>query len=293
MTKTYTRDEVEYIEDATNKGERICHLYPNDCYFAHLSIYHFAEPLCQNKRVLDAGCGTGYGSNYLAEHGAISVLGLDYSDDAVRFCRKHFSRANVEFRQMDITNIRGLQDKAFDAIFTSNALEHVPVVQGFFRDARRLLKDDGVLIVAVPPITDEKTRADDLNNRFHLNSWSPKQWKHVIGKYFGSVDVYRHICSRTDIPIDFLNHPDKCVITEKDFTFPPCTTEEMGTLGTLTAVFVARKPKAADEIPPAGSPVEFVDESFTRDLPKTPVVERLRTWLSRRIIRPVKRLVRR
>ena len=40
-------------------GERVTHLYPNDLYYAHLSIYWFASKFVKDKIVLDAGCGDG------------------------------------------------------------------------------------------------------------------------------------------------------------------------------------------------------------------------------------------
>jgi hypothetical protein len=56
-------------ECLTNAGERMIvgNLWG---YWAHLSIYRFAVPFAQGKRVLDAGSGSGYGSSYLARHGA-------------------------------------------------------------------------------------------------------------------------------------------------------------------------------------------------------------------------------
>ena len=44
--------QIALISDG---GERVLHLYPNDCYFAHLSIYRFALDLCRGRTVLDAG----------------------------------------------------------------------------------------------------------------------------------------------------------------------------------------------------------------------------------------------
>ena len=38
-------------------------------YSNHMRRYAFAQPYCLDRRVLDAGCGTGYGTSYLAIHG--------------------------------------------------------------------------------------------------------------------------------------------------------------------------------------------------------------------------------
>ena len=47
---------------ALTDGERVSPLVNDSCYQAHLSIYEFARPWCQQRVVLDAGSGTGYGA---------------------------------------------------------------------------------------------------------------------------------------------------------------------------------------------------------------------------------------
>src|SRR6266566_3430102 len=49
----------------------------NDLFVAHESIYRFFANDVRNRDVLDAGCGTGYGSHILARSGAKSVVGVD------------------------------------------------------------------------------------------------------------------------------------------------------------------------------------------------------------------------
>jgi len=75
-----------------NRGERVTYLYPNDSYYAHLSIYSFAVQFCQNSVVLDAGSGSGYGSNYLASKGCRFVYGIDNNKRAVAFSQRYLSR---------------------------------------------------------------------------------------------------------------------------------------------------------------------------------------------------------
>jgi predicted nicotinamide N-methyase len=78
------KDEAQAL---MNRGERVSHLWPDDCYYAHLSLYHFALPFVQGKTVLDAGSGGGYGAAYLAEHGASSVIAVDVDPDDDSYIR--------------------------------------------------------------------------------------------------------------------------------------------------------------------------------------------------------------
>jgi len=48
----------------------------------HLARYAFAARLARGKRVLDAGCGAGYGSAELVKS-ALSVVGVDAAADPV------------------------------------------------------------------------------------------------------------------------------------------------------------------------------------------------------------------
>ena len=284
MSAAYTEEQVREIEKASNKGERVVYLYQNDCYYAHLALYRFAVPMAGTGRVLDAGCGTGYGSDYLVEHGAKSVVAVDYSEDAIAFCQQHFNRPNLEFRRMDVSRITSLPEHAFDLIFSSNTLEHVPRVTGFCHAACRLMKPDGTLVVAVPPIVDEKTRTNDLSNRYHLHIWSPVQWAHMLGTYFEEVEGFRHRFGRDDVKLDFLNKPEDCRISEEDFKFSHGTPEEMKSSGTLTALFTARRPRPAADLPAPDAPVEFIDESFSRRPP---------SWLRGKASDLLRRLVKR
>lgn len=131
------------IDEISFGGERVTHLVPNDVYFAHLSIYHFALQFCRGKTILDAGSGAGYG--------------------AVKFSCYHFPRPNLTYKTMSIEQISGFPRHSFDVIFTSNALEHVPNVYSFFRSSWELLKPDGKLIIAVPPVVDDASRKSNLS----------------------------------------------------------------------------------------------------------------------------------
>src|SRR5262249_57123529 len=64
----------------------------------HIARYAFAARLARGKRVLDAGCGAGYGSAELARW-AQSVTGVDVSCEAIDFARENYPLPNVRFEQ--------------------------------------------------------------------------------------------------------------------------------------------------------------------------------------------------
>ena len=53
----------------------------------HLARYSWAAGLARGKRVLDAGCGTAYGSRMLAEGGAQEVVGIDIAAEVLEAVR--------------------------------------------------------------------------------------------------------------------------------------------------------------------------------------------------------------
>src|SRR5580704_6325678 len=64
----------------------------------HMARYTFATRLARGKRVLDAGCGAGYGSAELARS-ADSVVGVDRAPDAIEFARAHYAEHNLTFEE--------------------------------------------------------------------------------------------------------------------------------------------------------------------------------------------------
>jgi len=265
-----------------NNGERVSHIYPNDCFFAHLSIYYFAAQYCENSLVLDAGSGAGYGSAYLADHGAKFVWGVDIGDKAVEFSKQKFQRANLLYQVMDLQDLSGFHDQQFDLIYSSNTLEHVPNVVNFFRSAWRLLKENGKMVITVPPITRDVDWEENNRNIYHLNIWTPRQWYNVLDLYFSEIQPYWLGFNKPGVPLDFNNTPEQTVINEKDFIFIPIPLEDYYTKPSLGVTFVVSKPRLKNAIPAADFQLFFVEGSYTRPpvsdtVPQTPGLSPVRS----------------
>lgn len=258
------KENPTVLNEITNEGERVTHLYPNTCYKAHLSIYQFALSFCGGKSVLDAGSGCGYGANYLAEKGTDSVIGIDFSQTAVAFSKQYFRRENLCYQEMDLQNIEGFPPETFDFIFTSNVLEHISDVPAFLHTAHKLLKPSGVMLVAVPPITNAESRQANIDNPYHLNIWSPRQWHYVLSQYFEEIECFRHHIELPNYELDFSDTPETSIPGIEDFQFLPISIELLNQIGALTAIFVVKQKKEEKNLPLVNSFPLMIDDSFTR-----------------------------
>lgn len=180
-------------QDVTDQGERVLADDDNFCFHAHLSIYNFAKFYTRGKKVLDAGCGTGYGSNHLlTEGGAKSVLGIDLSEKAIAFCQKRYGKPGLTYQAMDLQDIKISGQARFDVIFSSNVLEHVADVDSFLLAATRLMKPDGVFILGVPAIVSAEALEGNLENPYHINNITPPAWLTKMRRFFSHAQGYRH-----------------------------------------------------------------------------------------------------
>ncbi len=175
-------------EQLTNAGERM--IVGNMWgYWAHLSIYRFALEFSKNKRVLDAGSGSGYGSDFLSNY-ATYVLGLDAGETAVKFSREQYKKDNLVYKVTDLGKPLDLQDCLFGLVFSSNVFEHVQNIDLLASECARVMTPDGVTVVAVPPICSEAAMAADMQNQFHVHHIPPTAWEAKLLRFFHRVTCH-------------------------------------------------------------------------------------------------------
>lgn len=134
--------------------------------------YAFAGAFVAGKRVLDIACGNGLGTVLLAESAA-SVVGADTSREAVETARSRFSRPNVTYHQLS-GSILPLADEEFDVVVCLETLEHLaePEQPRFLAELRRVLKDDGLIVLSTPDRDTERRYqlATGTSNPWHLHT---------------------------------------------------------------------------------------------------------------------------
>ena len=99
------------------------------------------------QRVLDIGCGHGEFLQLLTEEGHEAV-GIDIDPAMVATCRDHGLTAH----EGDAIVWLQQQKEPFDAIFSSNVIEHLdaPTVQALIRSAHAALRPGGLLLIGTP-----------------------------------------------------------------------------------------------------------------------------------------------
>jgi len=88
----------------------------------HLARYRWAGALVEGKRVLDAGCGTGYGSELLARQGAAEVVGVDADADVIEAASR--SASGVTFVAADLRELPADLGE-FDVVVCFEVIEHI------------------------------------------------------------------------------------------------------------------------------------------------------------------------
>src|ERR1035438_10067223 len=89
----------------------------------HVARYTFASRLARGKRVLDGGCGAGYGSAEL-DRTALTVVGADLAPEAVEFARAHYQSPNLSFEQASCVSLP-YDASSFDLVVAFEVIEHL------------------------------------------------------------------------------------------------------------------------------------------------------------------------
>jgi SAM-dependent methyltransferase len=110
-----------------------------------LPTYLYLVDLLPGRRVLEVGCGVGDGAQFLADHGAGQVVGVDRSEASIADARARHRQINLEFRCEELGSIE-LDDGSFDCVFVPDGIE-VLRRSSVLGELRRLLTPGGYLVL--------------------------------------------------------------------------------------------------------------------------------------------------
>lgn len=159
-------------------------------YLFHIATYDYALPFCKGAHVLDFGCGSGYGSARLAAKAA-SVIGVDVAEDAVAHANDRYASDNLSFQTLSADGLLQFPDASFDVVTSFQVIEHVAALERYVTEARRVLKPDGVFIVATPDRSTRLFRFQKPWNPWHLVEYDADALGVVLRTGFSDVKILR------------------------------------------------------------------------------------------------------
>jgi SAM-dependent methyltransferase len=163
-------------------------------YLFHIAAYDFAVERLRDHtpapRVLDYGCGTGYGAHRLAEAG-FEVLGVDVSEAAVSHAVESHPDSTARFRAILPVEQAPLpiDDASFDAVVSFQVIEHVPSVDAYLAEVARVLRPGGLFLCATPDRVTGLFPRQRPWNRWHLEEFDQKGLAARVGRHLRVDDV--------------------------------------------------------------------------------------------------------
>ncbi|WP_438963839.1 class I SAM-dependent methyltransferase [Winogradskyella sp.] len=143
LSKYYkSEDYISHTDSKRNLFERVYHIIRSRALKKKLRLINsFGN---ESKQLLDVGCGTGDFLKIALTNGW-TVTGIEPNEQARKI-------ANVKTNQnvFEINHLDNLKEHSFDVITLWHVLEHLPKLDTHIQLFRKLLKPNGLLIIAVP-----------------------------------------------------------------------------------------------------------------------------------------------
>lgn len=152
------------------------------CQFAY---DHFATPYVAGKKVLDVGCGHGYGTAEMAKHAA-DITGIDYSKPTVEANNRRYANAfpNLRFLEAKAPPLP-FPDESFDVVTSFQFIEHLEERRDFIKEAHRVLRRGGVFLLTTPNVKRSLAR-----NPFHAHEYTFDEMRAEIASAFDSFELF-------------------------------------------------------------------------------------------------------
>lgn len=135
----------------------------------HLSRYTFALAPVLNKRILDAACGSGYGTKLLSES-ASSVSGVDVSPDTIEFCRNKYPE--ISFEVCDLNKDFPGQ---YDMCVSFETIEHLDSPEVFLKNVADNCNE---FLFSIPVSNSSK---------YHKQVWTKEEIISIMNKYWSNI----------------------------------------------------------------------------------------------------------
>ena len=174
------KHEVVDPESFRNNNDFVLHLI-------HTRAYEQVALYTAEKKVLDLGCKTGYGTRILKSSGA-DVVGLDISPEAIAIARRKYGPAGIEFHCTDGGSLP-FTDQSFDIVTSFQVIEHLVDYGRFVTEIMRVIRPGGKVIFTTPNGPLRLHPGTKPWNPSHVREFSADELQALLRKYFPKVEI--------------------------------------------------------------------------------------------------------
>ncbi|HVI43694.1 MAG TPA: class I SAM-dependent methyltransferase [Chitinophaga sp.] len=134
----------------------------------------------ENKKVLELGCGNGYGIKLLAPY-TRQYIAVDKTLPA----GEHLSiPPNALYKQCQLPALPFIREHSFDTVICFQVIEHIKDDHALLKEIKRVLKPGGTLFMTTPNRRSSLTR-----NPFHVREYLPQEITALMALHFEQYDV--------------------------------------------------------------------------------------------------------
>jgi len=152
-TETLANNEKQYGGDDYNEWYKTVRPLLRERYAGDLDEIERRLPRAGSPTILDVGCSYGWFLEVAAERGW-SATGVEVTDETASVARA----AGLDVRTGTLQE-GGFADGSFDVVCLWDVLEHIPDVDAFLAEVRRVLRPGGLLAVQSPNVRSVMARA--------------------------------------------------------------------------------------------------------------------------------------
>lgn len=163
-------DQILYELEESSKGN---HWWTKGRQEIVLSLLLNITPSLTSLNILDVGCGTGITLNSLQQIGCTNLQGVDDNITAIEYC----NNKTLPIQQANVYKLP-FGDGCFDVVLAMDVMEHVQDEQKALYEIKRVLKDDGLLLITVPAFELLWSVHDDVNS--HIRRYTKKHLNKLL-----------------------------------------------------------------------------------------------------------------
>ncbi|GAB6189722.1 class I SAM-dependent methyltransferase [Marinitoga arctica] len=139
LKRNYDKLAIHYAEDVDTKSF--------NAYYERPSMIKIIDNV-KGLKVLDAGCGAGFYTEWLINNSAKEIVGIDFSSKMVEYAKTRIENKG-KIIEANLNKKLPFEDNYFDMIISSLTLHYVKDLNFTLNEFRRILKNNGKLIFSI------------------------------------------------------------------------------------------------------------------------------------------------